>query len=148
MKYINYFNEKYNYNIYKNDLNKSNISKELHEWLINWMWNIDHLRHFQNYGVTDIKELIPNVYEEMLKFRPKKEIEVYRVFDTIEEEIKSRKNKIISYTYDFDLALNMVDGDSYIHFRNVKPNEVLISTQNILNKENIDLIPEIIIINK
>lgn len=118
------------------------ISNEAVSFIYNWQWNKSELRKYQNGGL----DAIPNsVVNELKKYRPGKEVECWRVFNDLEEELRSQRNKLISFMPYEEVALGMME--DYLHRRIIKPENILVDTTKIPNLPE-DIIPEVIYINQ
>jgi hypothetical protein len=131
--------------IYKRDKYPENnpLSHKAHSFLVNWSWNDRFLKYYQNNG---IKEIDPEIIEELSKYKPKKEVTLYRVIFDLKGELKYSKNKLKSYCKNLDAALMMADNPSYIEIREYKPEKILVDTTLIPNYRDLDLIEEVICI--
>lgn len=124
------------------------ISEKTHSFLINWCWNSTNLHFYQTHGLNAIED---GVIDELSKWKPYTDIELYRVVCNKEDEIKF-KNKLKSYFKTLEEAQMLLEDmdcekdGGYIQTIKVKPNDILVDMSLIPNYSDLDLIAEVIVI--
>jgi hypothetical protein len=119
------------------------LSEKEHAFLVDWSWNDEFIRIYQENGIEEIDQDIIN---ELIKFRPAATVRLYRVIWDLEGEIKYKDNKLKSYCKNIQTALGMLGDKGYLDIRYFNPDKILVDTTLIPNYKNLDLIEEVICI--
>lgn len=138
--------------LYKiNDYEKYDyISEKTHSFLINWSWSSDNLHFYQTHGLDAIDD---DIIEELSQWKQKTPITLYRAVCDKNEELK-HKNKLKSYFKNIKAAEMLLDDmdckktGGYIFTKMVNPEDILVDITLIPNYSDLDLIDEVIVIEK
>lgn len=127
------------------------LSEESLKFLREWMWEKKKLRKYQNKGLSAISG---EVISELKEYTPNSEKEVFRYFGNLEDERKSRNNKLLSFNPDKEHAQMMWYDETstghlgaYLYRVKVSPDAILVDTS-LFYKNYDDIIPEVIVINE
>ena len=134
-----------------NEDSNDSLSEESLNFLKSWMWNKSELRKYQKKGISAIPD---QIVDELRHFRPNKEKEVFRVFGSLEKEMESRSNKLLSFSPSKPMSLSMWEDQttvghpgSYIYRVKVNPDAILVDTSSFYNNYP-DISPEVIVITE